>query len=114
MDRRAYPRAPMRMTALLEHDKGQTMGIVEDGSLNGMCIRTPEPLQASSITGVKLKLCNGEELSMSCLASVVRRNGNQLGIHIDFFNIETFLHWWEVIRSGLREIQARLLYEPFV
>jgi hypothetical protein len=107
MNQRAFDRAELHVDATMHCAERAIPCRVENVSLQGMYLRTDQPLPSGSKVALTIELRNqADRLLVECDGTVVRDDPGGVGLHIDSQGLESFIHWKNLVAHASGDMDA--------
>jgi len=98
MERRHFTRVGFETRAVVRFRDKTVSGAVDNLSLKGMFLKTPEAVPAGERGSVRIFLESGSaELSLELEGAVVRCQGDGIAIHFDRMDLDSFFHLKNIV-----------------
>jgi len=91
------------MFVFVRHDEGEAIGDVVDASLNGIRVKTANSIPINTDVDIHIQLSGTSEgKSVRFGGKVIRKDPNEIAIHIETIDMDSFLIW-QIGRASCRE-----------
>ncbi len=105
MEKRSFTRIPLQAKALVRAKDTTIIGVIENLSLNGMFLKTPEKLRVNRVVKIEL-LFTGTSSQLSILldGEIVRHENTGMAVHFRDMDLDAFFHLENLIKYNTDEI----------
>jgi len=116
MEKRSFARIPFKTKAIVRHKDSTVIGIVENLSLAGIFLKTPEKLALKRVVKIEL-LFTGTSSQISILLDGKISRHENIGMGIEFRNIDldAYFHLKNLINYNTDKIdKAKKEFQEFI
>jgi len=86
------------MFVFVRHDEGEAIGDVVDASLNGIRVKTANSIPINTDVDIHIQLSGTSEgKSVRFGGKVIRKDPNEIAIHIETIDMDSFLIWRDMV-----------------
>lgn len=98
MEKRSFTRVMFQTDAVVSYEGGTISGKVENLSMNGMFLRTPEKIPRDTLLAIRVSLSGAtSELSIQLKGIVVRPGEDGAAIQFKEMDLDSFIHLKNVV-----------------
>jgi hypothetical protein len=106
MEKRSFARIPFKTKAIVRHKDSTVIGIVENLSLAGIFLKTPEKLALKRVVKIELLLTGtSSEISILLNGKISRHENIGMGIEFKNMDIDAFYHLRNLISYNIDQME---------
>ena len=116
MEKRSFARIPFKTKAIVRHKDSTVIGIVENLSLAGIFLKTPEKLALNRVVKIELLFTGtSSEISILLDGKISRHENIGMGIEFKNMDIDAFYHLRNLISYSTDQMEKlKKEFEKFV
>ena len=116
MEKRSFARIPFKTKAIVRHKDSTVIGIVENLSLAGLFLKTPEKLALKRVVKIELLFTGtASEISILLDGKISRHENIGMGIEFKNMDIDAFYHLRNLISYNTDQMEKlKKEFEKFV
>jgi len=116
MEKRSFARIPFKTKAIVRHKDSTVIGIVENLSLAGIFLKTPEKLALKRVVKIELLFTGtSSEISILLDGKISRHENIGMGIEFKNMDIDAFYHLRNLISYSTDQMEKlKKEFEKFV
>jgi len=116
MEKRSFARIPFKTKAIVRHKDSTVIGIVENLSLAGIFLKTPEKLALKRVVKIELLFTGtSSEISILLDGKISRHENIGMGIEFKNMDIDAFYHLRNLISYNTDQMEKlKKEFEKFV
>jgi hypothetical protein len=116
MEKRSFARIPFKTKAIVRHKDSTVIGIVENLSLAGIFLKTPEKLALNRVVKIELLFTGtSSEISILLDGKISRHENIGMGIEFKNMDIDAFYHLRNLISYNTDQMEKlKKEFEKFV
>jgi hypothetical protein len=116
MEKRSFARIPFKTKAIVRHKDSTVIGIVENLSLAGIFLKTPEKLALKRVVKIELLFTGtSSEISILLDGKISRHENIGMGIEFKDMDIDAFYHLRNLISYSTDQMEKlKKEFEKFV
>jgi hypothetical protein len=116
MEKRSFARIPFKTKAIVRHKDSTVIGIVENLSLAGIFLKTPEKLALKRVVKIELLFTGtSSEISILLDGKISRHENIGMGIEFKNMDIDAFYHLRNLISYNTHQMEKlREEFENFL
>jgi len=105
MEKRSFTRIPLQAKALVRAKDTTIIGVIENLSLNGMFLKTPEKLRVNRVVKIELLFTGtSSQLSILLNGEIVRHENTGMAVHFRDIDLDAFFHLENLMKYNTDEI----------
>jgi len=105
MEKRSFTRIPLQAKALVRAKETTVIGVIENLSLNGIFLKTPEKLRVNRVVKIELLFTGtSSQLSILLNGEIVRHENTGMAVHFKDIDLDAFFHLENLIKYNTDEI----------
>jgi hypothetical protein len=105
MEKRSFTRIPFQAKALVRAEDTTVIGVIENLSLNGLFLKTPEKLRVSRVVKIELLFTGtSSQLSILLNGKILRHENIGMAIQYRDIDLDAFFHLKNLIKYNTDEI----------
>ena len=115
MEKRSFTRIPLQAKALVRAKDTTVIGVIDNLSLNGIFLKTPEKLRVNRVVKIEL-LFTGTSSQLSILLNgrIIRHENIGMAIQFKDIDLDAFFHLENLIKYNTDEIdKVRQEFQQF-
>jgi hypothetical protein len=106
MEKRSFARIPFKTKAIVRHKDSTVIGIVENLSLAGIFLKTPEKLALKRVVKIELLFTGtSSEISILLNGKISRHENIGMGIEFKNMDIDAFYHLRNLISYNIDQME---------
>jgi len=106
MEKRSFARIPFKTKAIVRHKDSTVIGIVENLSLAGLFLKTPEKLALKRVVKIELLFTGtASEISILLDGKISRHENIGMGIEFKNMDIDAFYHLRNLISYNTDQME---------
>ena len=107
MEKRSFTRIPFQAKALVRAKDTTVIGVIENLSLNGLFLKTPEKLRVSRVVKIELLFTGtSSQLSILLNGKILRHENIGMAIQYRDIDLDAFFHLKNLIKYNTDKIHT--------
>lgn len=107
MEKRSFTRIPFQAKALVRAKDTTVIGVIENLSLNGLFLKTPEKLRVNRVVKIELLFTGtSSQLSILLNGKILRHENIGMAIQYRDMDLDAFFHLKNLIKYNTDEIHT--------